>query len=139
MAHQIFVNLPVKDLKRSKAFFESLGYSFNPQFTDDKAGCLVIDKGQGIYAMLVTEPFFKTFIPNHEIADGFKTKEVLIALSCDSKEQVDDILGKAVSAGGREFERNMPEGTPDWMYGKAFEDLDGHVWEVLWMDPAHIQ
>lgn len=132
MATKIFVNLAVKDLNKSKEFFQKLGYSFNPQFSDEKGACLVIDDTAGIYAMLLTEPFFKSFIPNHEIADSSKSKEVLTALSCNSKEQVDELMEKALSAGGKEFERNMPE--VDFMYGKAFEDLDGHVWELFWMD-----
>ncbi len=129
MSTKIFVNLPVKDLDKSKEFYTKLGYTFNPQFTDDKAGCLVIS--EDIYAMLVTETFFKTFIPKHEIADAIKTKEVLTALSFDSREAVDQIMEKALSAGGKE-----PRPTQDlgFMYVRAFEDLDGHIWEPFWMD-----
>ena len=134
MATNIFVNLPVKDLEKAKEFFRNLGYSFNPQFTDEKAGCLVI--GENIYAMLITEPFFKTFIPNKEISDTSKTKEVLVALSVDSREQVDALAQKAINAGGKKFRDPEDHG---FMYARSFEDLDGHVWEAVWMDPGHIQ
>jgi predicted lactoylglutathione lyase len=134
MATKIFVNLPVKDLDKTKNFFSKLGYAFNSQFTDDKAACLVIS--EDIYAMLLTEPFFKGFIPNKEISDTTKTKEVLIALSTDSKKQVDELIDKAIAAGGKQFREPEDHG---FMYSRRFEDLDGHVWEVLWMDPANIQ
>jgi predicted lactoylglutathione lyase len=134
MATRIFINLPVKDLEKTKEFFFKLGYSFNKQFTDEKAASLVIS--ENIYAMLITEPFFKTFIPDKEIADTGKTKEVLIALSTDSKQQVDELVEKAIAAGGKKFREPEDHG---FMYARSFEDLDGHVWEVFWMDPAHIQ
>ncbi|HWI93914.1 MAG TPA: VOC family protein [Flavisolibacter sp.] len=134
MSTKIFVNLPVKDLEKSKDFFSKLGYSFNQQFTDEKAASLVIS--EHIYAMLITEPFFKTFIPNKEIADTAKTKEVLIALSTESKQAVDDLANKAIAAGGRQFREPEDHG---FMYARSFEDLDGHVWEVIWMDPGFVQ
>lgn len=134
MATSIFVNLPVKDLEKSKQFFSKLGYTFNPQFTDEKAACMVIS--DTIYAMLLSEPFFKGFIPNKEIADTTKTKEVLTALSTDSRQQVDDMAEKAIAAGGKQFREPEDHG---FMYARSFEDLDGHVWEVIWMDPGHIQ
>ena len=134
MATRIFVNLPVKDLEKSKQFFSKLGYTFNPQFTDEKAACMVIT--DTIYAMLLSEPFFKGFIPNKEIADTTKTKEVLTALSTDSRQQVDDMADKAIAAGGKQFREPEDHG---FMYARSFEDLDGHVWEVIWMDPGHIQ
>lgn len=134
MATNIFVNLPIKDLEKSKEFFSKLGYSFNQQFTDEKAGCLVIS--ENIYAMLITEPFFKSFIPNKEIPDTSKTKEVLLALSADSRQQVDDMADKAIAAGGKNFRNPEDHG---FMYARSFEDLDGHVWEVFWMDPGHVQ
>lgn len=134
MATKIFVNLPVKDLEKTKEFFLKLGYSFNQQFTDEKAASLVIS--ENIYAMLLTEPFFKTFLPNKEIADTSKTKEVLIALSADSKQQVDELVDKAIAAGGKKFREPDDHG---FMYARSFEDLDGHVWEVVWMDPGSIQ
>ena len=134
MATKIFVNLPVKNLENTKEFFKKLGYTFNQQFTDDKAACMVIS--EDIYAMLITEPFFKTFIPNKEISDSSKTKEVLVALSTDSKQQVDDLANKAIAAGGKNFRDPEDNG---FMYARSFEDLDGHVWEVFWMDPGHVQ
>ena len=134
MSTKIFVNLPVKDLEKLKEFFLKLGYSFNQQFTDEKAASLVIS--EHIYAMLITEPFFKTFIPNKEIADTAKTKEVLVALSTNSKEEVDELTNKAIAAGGRQFREPEDHG---FMYARSFEDLDGHVWEVIWMDPGFVQ
>ena len=133
MPTKIFVNLPVKDLERSKAFFSKLGYSFNPQFTDDNAACMVI--GEDIYTMLLTEPFFKTFTKK-DIADASKTTEVLVALSADSRGKVDEMLGKALAAGAREARASQEY---DFMYGRSFEDLDGHIWEVFWMDPSAIK
>src|SRR6266487_5721880 len=132
MATQIFVNLPVKDLDKSKAFFEKLGFSINPQFTDDKAACLVI--GENIFAMLLTEPFFKTFTKK-EIADAKKTTEALIAIDAESREKVDDIVKKAVEAGGSVYRDAEDHG---WMYGHSFADLDGHQWEILYMDKSAI-
>ena len=133
MATQIFVNLPVKDLQRSMDFFAQLGYMFNKQFTNEKAACMVIS--ETIYAMLLTEPFFQGFIPGKEIADTTKTKEVLIALSSDSKDAVNALTDKAIAAGGRQFREPEDHG---FMYSRSFEDLDGHVWEVVWMDPAAV-
>ena len=134
MATNIFINLPVKDLEKSKNFFSKLGYSFNPQFTDEKAACMVIS--ETIYAMLLTEPFFKGFIPDRVIADANQTKEVIVALSAESKEQVDDLTDKAIAAGAKQFREPEDHG---FMYGRSFEDLDGHVWEIVWMDPGHLQ
>jgi predicted lactoylglutathione lyase len=134
MATNIFVNLPVKNLEKTKEFFLKLGYTFNQQFTDEKAASLVIS--ETIYAMLITEPFFKTFIPNKEIADTSKTKEVLLALSVDSRQQVDELADKAIAAGGKNFRNPEDHG---FMYARSFEDLYGHVCEVFWMDPGHIQ
>jgi predicted lactoylglutathione lyase len=125
---QIFVNLPVKDLERSKRFFGSLGFSFNPQFTDEKAACMVIEK-DSIYAMLITEPFFRTFTPR-AIADAKSTSEVLLALSCSSDKEVDDLIGKATAAGGKTVKEPQDHG---FMYYRSFEDPDGHIWELLHM------
>jgi predicted lactoylglutathione lyase len=132
MNTKIFVNLPVKDLGKSKEFFTKLGYTFNPQFTDEKAACMII--GEDIYTMLVTEPFFKSFI-RKEIADSSKTTEVLLALSMESKEKVDEMFDIAIAGGGKEARDTTDMG---FMYSKAFEDLDGHIWEILWMDPNHV-
>ena len=128
MATKIFVNLPVKDLDKSKEFFISLGFAFNPQFTDDKAACLVI--GENIFAMLLREEFFKTFT-NKEIADATKTAEALIAIDAASRQEVDELVKKAAEAGGSIYRNPEDHG---WMYGHSFADLDGHQWEILFMD-----
>lgn len=128
--HKIFVNLPVKDLERSKAFFTSLGFQFNPQFTDEKAGCLVI--GDDVFFMLLTETYFKTFIQK-EIADASRSTETILALTCDSKAKVDELVDKALAAGGRPFNESKDLG---FMYNRSFQDPDGHLWEFVWMDPA---
>jgi predicted lactoylglutathione lyase len=133
MATQVFINLAVKDLQKSMDYFSQLGYSFNKQFTDEKAACMVIS--ETIYAMLLTEPFFKTFLPGKEITDTSLSKEVLIALSADSKEAVNTQVDKAINAGGKQFREPEDHG---FMYARSFEDLDGHVWEVVWMDPAAV-
>ena len=132
MTTKIFVNLPVKDLKRSIDFFTQLGFSFNPQFTDEKAGCLVI--GENIYAMLITESFFQTFTKK-EISDATKTTEVLISIDVESRADVDAMVNKAVAAGGSIYREPEDHG---WMYGHCFADPDGHQWEVLYMDEASI-
>jgi predicted lactoylglutathione lyase len=124
---QIFVNLPVKDLERSKNFFSSLGFGFDARFTDDKGACLVIEK-DSIYAMLITEPFFKTFTPR-AVADAKSTSEVLLALSCSSDREVDDLVAKATAAGGKAIK----EQDHGFMYYRSFEDPDGHIWELLHM------
>ncbi len=129
MATKIFVNLAVKDLDKSKEFFTKIGFSINPQFTDEKAACVVIS--DTIYAMILKEEFFKTFLPKKQIADANKTTEVLIALSADSKEEVNDLMDKAFAAGAKEA---RPVEDHGFMYGRSFEDLDGHIWEVFWMD-----
>ena len=126
----IFVNLPVKDLEASKRFFGELGFEFDPKFTDDTASCMVID--QNIFAMLLTEPRFRDFI-NGEIADTSQVTEVLTCLSAESREEVDDLLANALAAGGSEWKPKMEEGP---MYGASFQDLDGHVWEILHMDQS---
>lgn len=131
MAMQIFVNLPVKDLERSKAFFTALGFTINPQFTNEKAACVVIS--ESIYAMILTEEFFQSFIPNRSISDARQNTEVLLALSADSRSDVDDLAEKALSAGGSPFRNAEDHG---FMYTRSFQDPDGHVWEVVWMDLA---
>jgi len=134
MATNIFVNLAVKNLDKTKEFFSKLGYTFNQQFSDEKAACMVIS--ETIYAMLISEAYFKTFIPNKEISDTSKSKEVLLALSADSRQQVDELADKAIAAGGKNF-RDPDD--HEFMYSRSFEDLDGHVWEVFWMNPEHVQ
>lgn len=133
MSTKIFINLPVKDLKRSVAFFTALGYTFNAQFTNENATCMIVSDDH-IYVMLLVEPFFKTFTPK-TIADTRSSTEVLVCLSCDSREEVDAMVAKAVAAGGRSL---MPVQDYGFMYGHGFEDLDGHMWELSYMDPAVI-
>jgi predicted lactoylglutathione lyase len=128
----IFVNLPVRDVQASRAFFGALGFGFNDQFSDEQTACLVIDDGHS-YAMLLEEPRFRGFI-NGEIADPEST-EVLLALSADSREAVDDMLAKALEAGATEWKPTEDQG---FMYGASFRDVDGHVWELVWMDPAAV-
>lgn len=128
MATKIFVNLPVKDLDRSKEFYTRLGFSINPQFTDETAACVVIT--DDIYAMILTHAKFKEFTPK-EIADLTKTSEVITALSFDSKEKVNEVVDKAVNAGGTEARTAFDYG---FMYGRSFNDPDGHIWEAFWMD-----
>ena len=133
METNIFVNLPVKDLRRSKEFFGKLGYSFNPQFTDETAACLVIS--EHIYAMLLTHEKAREFTPK-ELADPEKTTEVLVALSVESRERVDELADTALNSGGSKVREPEDYG---FMYGRSFNDPDGHIWEVIWMDPAHIE
>lgn len=130
MARNIYVNLPVKGLKASMAFFGALGFTFNPKFTDETAAGVTIS--EGIHAMLLTHKKFQGFIPN-EICDTAKAAEVLICISCDGRAEVDEMHGKAVAAGGTEV---RPASDHGFMYGRSFRDLDGHVWELMWMDPA---
>ncbi|NED92913.1 VOC family protein [Streptomyces sp. SID11233] len=130
MPQMIFVNLPVKDLETTKGFFGKLGYSFNPQFSDDRTACLVIS--DTIFAMLLEESRFKEFTKK-EIADASATTEVILALSADSREKVDEMVDTALASGG------FPAGeTQDlgFMYGRSFQDPDHHNWEVVWMDPS---
>ncbi len=133
MPQMIFVNLPVKDLAKSMAFFEALGFSFNPQFSDETGACMVIS--DTIFAMLLSHEKFAGFSPK-PIADTDKTTEVLIALSRDNREAVDAIVEAALAAGGSTFSEPQDHG---FMYGRAFRDLDGHVWEAFWMDPAAVK
>ena len=135
MPTQIFVNMHVRDLSRSKTFFEKLGYTFNPQFSDDKAACLVIS--DTIYAMLLTTESMNRFMPKGKtIADATKTTEVFLALSCDGKDAVNMMADKAIAAGGTEV---RPAEDHGFMYSRNFNDLDGHIWEVFWFDPAAVQ
>ncbi|MHC5903331.1 VOC family protein [Streptomyces sp. S6] len=129
----IFVNLPVADLTASKKFFTELGYSINPQFSDDNAASVVIS--DTIVAMLLVKPFYSTFTKK-EIADATKTSEVMIALSAESRAAVDELTDRALSLGATETRDPQDHG---FMYGRAFDDLDGHTWEIIWMDPSAIQ
>ena len=132
MGTKVFVNLPVKDLDKSKEFFSKLGFTFNAQFTNKDAACMVISEDN--YAMLLVESFFKTFTKK-EIVNAKKSTEVLVALSSESKESVDKMLHNALAAGAKEANEPQDHG---FMYGRSFEDLDGHIWEIFWMDPKAI-
>lgn len=129
MSTAIFVNLPVANLKRSMDFFGALGYTFNPQFTDENAACLVIEEDH-IYAMLLTPEFFKRFTKK-EIADSKRTTEAILALAVDSREAVDALVDKALAVGGSASNEPDDQG---FMYSRSFQDPDGHLWEVLYMD-----
>jgi predicted lactoylglutathione lyase len=132
VAKQIFVNLPVKDLTRSIDFFTGLGFQFNPQFTDENATCMII--GKDIFAMLLVESFFKTFT-RKEVSDASKTTEVLTALSFERRAEVDEIADKALHLGGSP---NLGAQDHGWMYSRSFQDLDGHIWELLYMDESQL-
>ena len=130
MNKSIFLNLPVRDLSKSKTFFEALGYQFNTQFTDDTAACLIIS--DTIFVMLLTHEKFQSFAPKG-ICDTALANEVLITLSCESREEVDTMVKQAVNAGGQAHGEPQDHG---FMYDHGFLDPDGHAWGVLWMDPA---
>ncbi|WP_030384607.1 VOC family protein [Streptomyces sp. NRRL S-241] len=132
-ATMIFVNLPVKDLEASKTFWSKLGYSFNAQFTDENCASMVIS--DTIVAMLLAEDRYKDFT-HKEIADATKTSEVLICLSAESRTAVDELVDGALAAGATEPRPAQDHGV---MYGRAFDDLDGHTWEIMWMDPSMVQ
>lgn len=129
MGRQIYVNIPIADMERSKAFFASLGFTFNPQFTNDSGACMVV--ADDIYVMLLTESFFQGFTKK-PVADASKSTEVLLCLSCQSRAEVDEMVRKALAAGGK---APMPPQDHGFMYGHGFEDLDGHQWELVYMDP----
>ena len=129
----IFVNLPVKDLDAAKRFYAGLGFQLNAQFSNDEAASFVIE--ENIVAMLLTEARFRDFITG-DIADTSKGKEALICLSAGSRAEVDETLAKALASGGKAW---MPAQDHGFMYGVSFQDPDGHVWEVMWMDPAAVE
>jgi uncharacterized protein len=133
VARKIFVNLPVKDLKKSMAFFGKLGFTFNAQFTDETAACMVV--GEDIYAILLTHNKFKTFTPK-QICDATKSTEVLVCLSASNREEVNETVRKAVAAGGTTYNEPQDYG---FMYGHGFQDLDGHIWELAFMEPSAIK
>lgn len=133
MATKIFVNLPIKDLNRTVDFFTKLGFSFNPQFTDENATCMII--GEDIFVMLLVEKFFKSFTKK-EICDPTKDAEVIVALSAESREKVDQMINRVIKAGGTESREPQDHG---WMYGRSFQDIDGHLWEVIYMDVSALQ
>jgi uncharacterized protein len=133
MSTQIFVNLPVKDLNKSVEFFTKLGYKFNPKFTDENATCMIVS--ENIFVMLLVEKFFKTFTPK-EICDTSKSAEVLVALSFDSRAEVDAMVSKAIAAGGSTYKEPIDMG---FMYQHGFQDLDGHIWEIFFMGESEIE
>lgn len=129
----IFVNMAVQDITRTRAFFEAFGFTFNAQFSSEDNVCMVIE--ENIIAMFLQRERFKTFIPG-EIADLSKGVEVLTCISAGSRAEVEEFYAKAIAAGGKPW---MPPQDHGFMYGISFQDLDGHVWEVTWMDPAMVQ
>ena len=129
----IFVNLPVKDVEASKAFFAALGFGHNPQFSDETAACIVID--ENIFAMVMSHEKFSDFITG-EISDAHKATEVLTCLSANSRDEVDDLLAKALAAGAKPWKPIMDMGP---MYGASFQDPDGHVGELMYMDMAAME
>jgi predicted lactoylglutathione lyase len=133
MATKIFVNLPVRDLNKTIEFFTKLGFTFNPQFTDENATCMIV--GEDIFVMFLVEKFFKTFTKK-EICNNTKETEVILALSAESREKVDQTIDKAVGARARESREPQNHG---WMYGRAFQDLDGHLWEIIYMDESAVK
>lgn len=128
MPSKVFINLPVKDLGRSVEFFTNMGFQFNPQFSDDKAGCMVVS--DRIFVMLLTESYFKTFIDT-SLCDANQQTEVLIALDANSVDEVKEFISKALSLGGRIYAEPKDHG---FMYQHSFADLDGHKWELVYMD-----
>lgn len=131
MSHQMFVNLPIRDMARSQAFFKSLGFAFNPRFTNDQGACMVVSENHH-YVMLLVEPFFQTFT-KLPVGDARTSTQVLIALSCDSRTAVDAMVAQAVAAGATTPNAPQDHG---FMYQHGFADLDGHLWEVFWMDES---
>ena len=132
-SRMIFVNLPIKDLDRSVQFFTKLGFAFDPQFTDEQATCMIVsDKA---FVMLLVENRFKDFTKK-ELCDATTHTEAILALSAESREQVDELADKALEAGGAPANDPIDQG---FMYGRSFQDVDGHTWELIWMDPSAIE
>ena len=131
MAKRLFVNLPIKDVRQSRSFFESLGFNFNPQFSDDKALCLIL--GDNFYGMLLKEEFFQTFTPK-PLSLGKHTTEVILSLQVNTKDEVNQMVDKAIKLGAQEYNPPTDNG---FMYLRVFEDLDGHQWEISWMDETY--
>ncbi|TFW03178.1 glyoxalase/bleomycin resistance/extradiol dioxygenase family protein [Oxalobacteraceae bacterium OM1] len=130
MQKQIIINLPVKDLAKSKAFFSSLGFGYDPQFSNERAAMMIIAEGS-IHVMLTTESFFGTLI-GKPVVQAKQANEAVLCLMCDSREEVDSLIAKAVAAGGR---TPHPPEDQGFMYDQGFEDLDGHLWNLVWMAP----
>jgi predicted lactoylglutathione lyase len=133
MATKIFVNLPVSNLNKSVDFFTKLGFKFNAQFTDETATCMIVS--EDIFVMLLTHDKFKTFAPK-AICDATKSTEVLVCLSSESRVKVDEMIRKAVAAGGTTYNQPQDHG---FMYGHGFQDLDGHIWEIIYMEPSAVK
>ena len=133
MVTKIFINLPVKDLNNTIDFFTKLGFKFNPQFTDENATCMIV--GEDIFVMLLVEKFFKTFTKK-EICDTSKDTEVIVALSVESREKVDQMINKALESGGKESREPQDHG---WMYGRSFEDINKHLWEIIYIDESAVK
>ena len=129
MSRKIFVNIAIRNMERTQVFFRSLGFEFNPQFTNETGACMIV--AEDISVMLLTEPFFQGFTKK-PVADATRSTEVLICLSCQSRAEVDELVRKAVAAGGK---TPVPPQDHGFMYGHGFEDLDGHQWELMYMDP----
>lgn len=132
MSTQIFVNLPVNNLKQSIEFFTQLGFQFNSQFTDETATCMIVS--ENIFVMLLSHEKFKTFTPK-AICDATKSTEVLVCLSAESREAVNDMVRKAIAASGTTHKEPQDHG---FMYGHGFQDLDGHIWELMYMEPSAV-
>jgi uncharacterized protein len=132
METKIFVSLPVKDLEKSKVFFSKLGFSFDPGYSDEKAACMIVSSS--IYVMLLKDDFFKTFTKK-EIPDTSKESETIITISVDTKELVDDMINKALAAGGSKSQDKMEM---DTMYAWSFQDIDSHMWEVMYIEPTDV-
>jgi predicted lactoylglutathione lyase len=133
MSRMIFVNLPVQDISTSVGFFSKLGFGFNQQFSDETSTCMVVSEQACV--MLLSRPFFSTFTTK-EVADSATTTEAILAVSADSREEVDTLVDTALELGAQPTKEPQDEG---FMYGRSFYDLDGHAWEVMWMDPAAVQ
>jgi len=133
MPRKIFINLPVRDLGKSMDFFRKLGFTFNAQFTDETAACMIVS--EDIFVMLLTENKFKTFTPK-QICDATRSTEVLVCLSSASRGEVNEMVRKAVAAGGTTYKEPEDHG---FMYGHGFQDLDGHIWELAFMEPNTIK
>lgn len=133
MNTKIFVNLPVRDLPKAMEFFKALGFGFNPQFTDETAACMVVSGD--IYVMFLTHEKFREFTPK-AICDATKNTEVLVCLSCESRDKVNELIGKALAAGGTTYAASKDYG---FMYQHSFQDLDGHIWELIYMETGAIE
>jgi uncharacterized protein len=129
MSHKLFVSLPIKDLDRTVTFFKGLGFTFNPKFTGENAACMLI--GEAAYAMMLVESFFKT-LTKKQICDTATHVEGAYGISCETRDEVDAMWTKALAGGGKD---GGPPEDHGFMYSRSFEDLDGHHWEVVWMDP----